>query len=464
MADPIKHVIVLMLENRSFDQMLGCYHPYVDGVDPVNPKANLDSKGKRYAQTAINATSFKFDPKHEWEHVVAQLKDHNSGFVLDFEAAYRGQATASDYQSVMNYFAKGEAPAIHQMAENYAVCDRWFSSVPGPTWANRFFVHSGTSKGRVKMGSLGSWDDIKLCAGYDQKTIYDHFERKAINWRIYAGDIPQSAVLMRLWPYYDHFRPVDCFYEHAARNEEDFPTFCFLEPRYYLPDQNDDHPPHNVTRAQEFIASVYNTIRANEELWLSTLLVVMYDEHGGFYDHVEPPRAVPPDNLACEGCNFDSLGVRVPVVLVSPWVDKQVFPSDKNIYFDHTSLLKFLCDKWGIAPWNPRIDNAPSFQSVLRPEAAGPRLETPKSIRMPKRDAETLASPHMMALPGSPVDVQNEHQEALMAFIQFKESESPRVETIIESKHSPALTASVPPLDPEWAKSSFRRWMANARR
>jgi phospholipase C len=185
--DPIKHVIVLMLESRSFDQMLGCFGADVDGVVVRSEGVNHDTAGNEYKQRPIAETSFAFDPRHEWEHVEIQLANGNSGFVKDFAASAKGHPTPNDYHGIMDYFAIGQVAALHALAQHFTVCDRWFSSVPGPTWTNRFFVHSGTSLGRVKMGALHF-------LGYDQPTIYNELEEKGISWAIYAGDIPQSVL------------------------------------------------------------------------------------------------------------------------------------------------------------------------------------------------------------------------------------------------------------------------------
>ena len=156
-GDEIKHVIVLMFENHSFDQMLGCFksiYPELEGVDPANPRSNKDSKGTEYFQRQSNDTVVTPDPKHELEHILNQLKDGNSGFVSEYEKEYAGKNP--DLQRIMDYFGMGDLPALHELAQHFTICDHWYSSVPGPTWTNRFFVHSGTSVGRVRMPGVGT--------------------------------------------------------------------------------------------------------------------------------------------------------------------------------------------------------------------------------------------------------------------------------------------------------------------
>ena len=132
---------------------------------------------------------------------------------------------------------------------------------------------------------------------------------------------------------------IDEFFDDARGREEDFPQFCFIEPDFMGIVGNDDHPPHDVMKAEKLIADVYNALRANENLWEATLLVVLYDEHGGFYDHAIPPMAVAPDDHH-EEYAFNQLGVRVPALLVSPWVERRI----ETTQFDHTSFLKYLTE------------------------------------------------------------------------------------------------------------------------
>jgi phospholipase C len=230
--------------------------------------------------------------------------------------------------------------------------------------------------------------------------------------RIYRGDIPQSLVLShqrglgKAWHYYRMGR----FFADAGLAEADFPQYVFIEPTYYLSGQNDDHPPHSTQRAQALIASVYNALRANEPLWNSTLLVVLYDEHGGFYDHVSPPAAVPPGDSHTE-YNFNRFGVRVPAVLVSPWVERGV----EKTQFDHTSILKYAIERWQLQGLTDRVASANSIGSVLRTSGT-PRSDTPPSITMPSEARMMMATPRKEP----PL---NENQKALLELSHFLESE-----------------------------------------
>jgi phospholipase C len=295
--DPIKHVIVLMLENRSFDQMLGALQKVnldLDGTETAGPpRINLDPNGERVAQMPRADRKMKGDPRHELPNALRQLAEEggtpNGGFVRDYADSYPS-SDRHEWEQVMAYFPLDALPALHKLGREFRVCDRWFSSIPGATWPNRLFFHSGTSIGRAKMPQ-GLFDLSRH--RYDQDTIYDRLNTRGIPWKIYYGDFPQSMLLEHQWRPQNarRYRPMDEFYKDVAGQAAQFPAYCFIEPRYYAPEQNDDHPPHDVMGAQRLIADVYNAVRGNADLWESTLLIILYDEHGGFYDHVPPPAA-----------------------------------------------------------------------------------------------------------------------------------------------------------------------------
>lgn len=384
MPDPIKHVVLLMMENHSFDQMLGAMktvYPSLEGVDPSRPNANKDSTGQKYAQLPNRERNMVLDPQHEVEHVSKQLAKQNSGFVLDFEGAYKA-ATPAQKQQIMGYFPLDFLPALHPLARDFAVCDHWFSSLPGPTWPNRFFALSGTSCGATMMPEDAQDPDPVGFVEQNQDTIFDRLNEGGISWQVFYHDFPLSLMLRHQHDPKNaaRYASMESFQKAAQGRERDFPQFCLIEPRYCGEDQNDDHPPHDIMRAQRVIADVYNRIRANGELWNSTLLVVTYDEHGGFYDHVVPPRAVPPDDLS-KGYTFNQYGVRVPTILVSPWVDRGVV----NTVFDHTSLLKYLLDKWGLKPLTRRVSAANSIAPVIRTQGPA-RTDIARFLAVPDAD------------------------------------------------------------------------------
>lgn len=433
-TNPIKHVVVLMLENRSFDQMLGALKavPHLkdlEGVDPDNRFSNTVEGEEPYFQAETKTLRIKPDPKHELKNVLTQIdklaempipkkigcikriwewfvavhrvkqsydktkrvlrtmtfKQYTGKFVNDYAAEY-SNSTVQERQEIMDYYPLDFLPALHSLGREYAICDQWFSSVPGPTWANRFFVHTGTALGRTWMP--GAKKDIPLMRPYDQPTLYTRLTEKCKKWRIYFGDIPQSLVLTRQLER-DHiinYRPMKCFYKDAE-DAATFPDYCFIELTYFLANANDDHPPHNTMAAQCLIADVYNALRRNDDLWRSTLLVILYDEHGGFFDHIEPPIAIAPDRHSDE-YTFNRYGVRVPALLVSPWVKKGRYPK----LLDHTSLLKVLVDEWQLGPLSQRVANANDFRDAFdfanEPRMTLPRIDDSAEMEEARNDPE----------------------------------------------------------------------------
>ncbi len=416
-GDPIKHVIVLILENRSFDQMLGCFtsiYPDMEGVRPGSPRVNLDPRGAEYAQSETTERIMFLDPQHEVEHVAVQLENSNGGFVRDFATEFPDSTTlARSY--IMGYFPLGFLPGLHALAREFTICDHWFSSLPGPTWPNRFFALSGTSLGRVNMpGDATHRADVPGYFQQTQSTIFDRLNEAAIDWKIYFHDIPQTTVLANLRKPHNSARYfyVDEFFDDARGSEKEFPEFSFIEPDYLGFGQSDDHPPHDIMRAEKLIADVYNAIRANDALWKSSLLVIFFDEHGGFYDHVVPPAAVAPDEHK-EEYTFDRLGVRVPAVLVSPWVDARV----DSTQYDHASLLKYLIEKWHLGPLGRRAETATSIaRGILRQT---PRNDTIARIEL---DQAQLNSPDP-ELEEKAFGSMSEHQKALAKLSEYLEQE-----------------------------------------
>jgi phospholipase C len=377
MADPlpeIRHVVLLMLENRSFDHLLG-------GLPGVNGARATwtNSDGQRsYAQTPIerweeeDAREVDPDPKHERDNTLRHLENDNTGFVVDYATVYP-DTTPEQRQKIMSYYPNGALGPLHALATTFAVCDAWHSSVPGPTWTNRLFALSGTSLGRVVMPGVPS---------YGQPSLFLRLFQAGRSSRVYYGDVPLALLLddQRVGDEAAGYQPRTSYYpfavfEHHARGKEkSFPDFALIEPRYLGFAPNDDHPPHDPFNGQRLIARIYNAIRANDALWKSTLLVILYDEGGGFADHVPPPSTVAPD-ASLDEYTFDRLGVRVPVVLVSPWLARQVVHAP----CDHTSLLRSLTEKWGLGPLGARTAQATDVLAALE-RAPAARTDTPKKI------------------------------------------------------------------------------------
>lgn len=368
-VEKIKRVVVLMLENRSFDHMLGA----LDGVDGASGgNSNLDAEGIVHRQTqASHFTSpNKLDPKHEFTNVQRQLGSQvapfpMSGFVADAEiaASSLGLSTAdtqSTIQSVMDYFSDKDLPGLQTLAKSFAVCDHWFASVPGPTWPNRFFAMMGSCHGQLEMPS-GPLDAVVAV-----RSIADQIGKESIFSVLGPG---ASRV------YSDYLVPLSILLKGSGTRSsiEDFesdvdakslPAFSWIEPNFSsnLAHATSQHPPEDVRRGDNLIGQVYNKLRGNPEVWNETLLVVLYDEHGGFYDHVPPaPTVSADDHPSHPAFDYSYTGCRVPCVLVSPWIQRGVLSQA----YDHTSLLAFVCDQFGKsdsrALLGRRVDSADHF-------------------------------------------------------------------------------------------------------
>src|SRR3984957_12058207 len=306
MPAQITHVVVLMMENHSFDRALGCMQtvdPRIEGVDPAHPRANPNwpNAAPPVLQGPTESRAIDKDPGHDLDNVLRQIANGNQGFVADFAQKY--PSTAEERNEIMAYYPHGFLPALHHLADNFVVCDHWFSSLPGPTWPNRFFAHSGTSLGHVDMPEGIFNPDLHL---YDQRTLYDELDDAHVDWRIYYGDFPQSLLMTHQLDKLAHYRKFDQWTTDVSTGN--LPPYVFIEPSYFSTEENDQHPPQDVMRGDVLIANVFNALLANQAVFERTLLVVLYDEHGGFYDHVEPPATVAPDGNTKDYA-FNQLGV-----------------------------------------------------------------------------------------------------------------------------------------------------------
>ena len=414
-TNAFRHIVVLMLENRSFDHMVGVLQQSIPGIDgvPAGPaRSNQTLAGDRVEQLPLAADVVDPDPKHELSNVLAQLRDGNTGFVTDFEHEY-ANATADQIQAVMAYHKADGLPALHGLARQFALCDQWYSSVPGPTWTNRLFAMSGTSLGRVKMPQGIFHPNLH---NYNQPSVFRRLKEAGKTYRIYYGDFPLALLLTdcRTVSAAQRISTFDVFLEDAKGAEADFPDFAFIEPSY-LRNADDDHPPHPVHAGEALVAQVYNALRENSELWESTLLVVTFDEHGGFYDHVSPLPATPPDAHR-EEYTFDRFGVRVPTLFVGSRVAQQVV----HAACDHTALLRSLQIRWGLGDLGRRVAAAPDILTELSLSATA-RGDVPDRIAVPKPKA--LARAKSDAVEETSL---NDNQRAIVAFSAYLETKTPQ--------------------------------------
>lgn len=419
--DKINHIVVLMLENRSFDQMLGWLYdsasPNFNGVagknlsNPIPAYAIESERGVVPVGQGTVMTNPMPDPGEEYYHVNTQLfgtilppenrsKPFNrspynlpeplpssapmNGFVMDYINNFTGligrAPTYAEYKIIMDCFTPEQVPVISALARSYAVCDRWHCSVPSQTFCNRAFVHSATSNGFVVNAPYLNW--LFTTA----PTIFNRIEddpRRDLTWKIYfdrQDGLSLTGLLQpTLWPYLEtHFAHMEQFYQDAAAGT--LPSYAFIEPRLLL-NHNDQHPPaadlgdtSSVLAGELLINEIYQALRHGKN-WESTLFIITYDEHGGCYDHVAPPTATPPQPMPAAGqfgFGFDRLGVRVPTVLVSPYIEAGTVV---NTLFDHTSIIKTITQRWGLPGLTRRDQIANDLSEVLN--RSEPRQDFP---------------------------------------------------------------------------------------
>ncbi|MEO6325130.1 MAG: alkaline phosphatase family protein [Thermoanaerobaculia bacterium] len=355
----IEHVVVLMLENRSFDHALGSLGlenpPRVDGLRPEMFNPSGSGRAVRVYPSTLPTTSP--DPNHDLASVLAQLTGPNKGFVTNYEALFADTEKDRAAQ-IMGYYDARTMPVLHALANEYGLSDAWFCPVPAETWPNRLFAHAATSAGHVRNGLPG------FLRFFDMPTIYDRLGDAVRDWACYNDQIPQMVCIRNLKNEWlrsrheagSHFRSIRQFYGDC--DAATLPKYSFIEPVYFGGSANDDHPPQDIWQGQQLMADVYHALRAST-LWPKTLFFILYDEHGGFFDHATPPR-VPgpgtnPPSQNQDGFDFTMLGPRVPCVVVSPWIRKgTVLRPPAGGFFDHTSVLKAVENRWGLAPLTDR--------------------------------------------------------------------------------------------------------------
>jgi phospholipase C len=394
--DNLKHVVVLMMENRSFDHMLGSLSLVVENGAKKYPKitgltgneSNPDTAGNviKVQPNAKFQSQLDPDPDHHFPGVDLQIfggappgpgrVPNMQGFVKDY-FNQTNDINRSHY--IMSYFTPDQLPVLTTLATQFAVFNGWFSSIPGPTICNRAFAHYGTSFGQVGMDIFYILDPIL--------SIYERMIQAGRTSKIYYYDQQSSTMeivnLLKNQP--QIFASYSQFVADCQNNL--LPEYSLIEPCYSDHPglgggeilASDQHPDHNVQEGEKFIARVYNAIRTNEALWRSTALLIVYDEHGGIYDHVVPPHctpdgysAKPSDTGTGEAFNFDRLGIRVPAILVSPYIPKgTVVPGTEDSangrIFEHACIPGTVTNFFlqGDAKRTIREKNASNFLDLL---------------------------------------------------------------------------------------------------
>ena len=411
----VDHVVVVMMENRSFDHVLGyrAQAPGAAGGDGLTPELLQALAVAGYILPALGQsnlavkTQFPLGVGHELADVAEQLSQRMTGpdgrqinspagFMSNFkkhhdEASLALQARVRPYD-VLGWYSGADLPFYQYLAQNYAWCDQYHCSHAGPTLPNRMFSLTGDVQ-RDRSGEAivdnNDGDNFYLSRA---PTIFDLFTRKGLDWRVYESY--PSVTMLRMFARYaadnTHIVPISRLAQDVAAGN--LPPLTVIEPAMHHFPQSDDHPVADMRNGQAFLKGVYDALRSNSDLWRKTLLIITYDEHGGFYDHVVPPLAdlrdarqlgtvssgagtpavAAADDPATRDC-LTPYGVRVPTFVVSPWVTPGKGP---GMVLDHCSILKTAIARF-LGPeaffLSDRVAASRSFDAFLN--QAEPRMD-----------------------------------------------------------------------------------------
>jgi phospholipase C len=392
----IKNVVVLVEENRSFDNFCGDfdYAPNIDGLahkqycnptDVANPHdkpvicaeptdPNVEPDDPNHSISGNNMELYETFHPDEEAIKDGTLRATMEGFLFEQESTFH-TTNLTRARMAIDFLDKKHVPVFEAMAKNFVLFDRWFCAVPGPTNPNRAYITSGTSHGH------GRNDADYLTSKIPSRSIFQQLSEKGVSWINYSNTtftfnfLPDA--LFYSWTVTSgnaaNVKSLDQFYTDAAAGK--LPQFSYLNPECCSFDSF--HPPSPISTGEGFIKRIYETLRSSPQ-WHETLFILTFDENGGFADHVPPPVNVPAgDSLtytetAPDGnpvtFDFTRLGVRVPTVLISPWVGKGVIETEakgQEGAYTHTSILAFLAKLWDLDVLTPRVAYSPSFDGLI---------------------------------------------------------------------------------------------------
>jgi len=444
------HVVVVMFENRSFDNLLGYlyrpgevpsfegvagrnltnpipeYAPDADrGVVPVHPAEDMNmpdpDPGEEHPHINTQLYGTVEPADNRFSHVGDMKSPHNApmdptheptmeGFVADYINTFRAEMGRlpryPEYAQIMACHTPEHVPVLSSIAKGFACFDHWFCEVPSQTYTNRSFFHAATASGMLLNSPPGNFPKLN-----DAETIFNRLEAAGVSWRVYFH--PMQCVsatglihARQLAPYFPtHFSSIDRFYLDAMRGT--LPAYAFIEP-CMVPPHSDMHPPGYARLRRNFLipspsplsggerllAHIYEAIRtsstADGSNFKNTLLLITFDEHGGTYDHVPPPRVAPPDASAAAGemgFKFDRSGVRVPTLAISAWIDPRTVVSRE---FRSTSVIRTLRGRWSLgAPLTRRDATAADIAPILTRETPRAQEDWPK-VQVESRRVRTL--------------------------------------------------------------------------
>ena len=369
-----------MMENRSFDHMLGGFLRLDQGrLDVDGPAANSANRYQGQQYKVHPATSTKLvkaqDPCHSGSCVDEQVGGGMAGFAKNYGKTRTTVFPGDTPGTVMTYHTAPQLPVYAYLAEEFAICDRWFSSVPGATMPNRCYAIAGRAQ--------GSRDNINPPL-YHLKSFVRHLDHAGVSWRWYShDDVPMLWFIDQFYAASNLSRPAyfdrqgllgrKSFLQDAAAGT--LPAVSWIDPNFidvsFGPEgSNDDHPPSDLRSGQDLVLKLFHAVMRGPK-WAKSLVVITYDEHGGFYDHVEPPAAADSDPM------FRRYGARVPALVFSPFIEKRQVSHET---YDHTSIIKTIlrrfCQQPGgkIPDMGKRVEAANDLGSLLTRTRARPRI------------------------------------------------------------------------------------------
>lgn len=383
--DKVEHFFVLVLENRSFDHLFGMSgitgtdtqtqtRRRVQGVPP-GARQN-DAQGNSHAVVNGASTALRQDIGHEFDDVQRQL---TSGFIAD-----RGAGDLRLLDAV-RCFEEAQLPILHQLAREFVVCDQWFCAVPGPTFPNRMFLHASSSGGIAESPSAlaiaaASFSDL-LGFNFANGHVFAHLNRAKVPWALYVHSLIENMSVV-----IDGIHKKDMRLFNRFRSDVSQPTFApkyvFIEPQYdsivgHYKNGNSMHPLNDVSKGERLVKEVYEALRASP-LWPKSALLVTFDEHGGFFDHVTPETTQPPNDGSTSrhpGFNFDRLGFRVPTLVISPLTERNLV--DGRLYH-HGTILRTVFERLGLPPITDRDRHARSLADLFTRATA--RTDAPLTL------------------------------------------------------------------------------------
>jgi phospholipase C len=394
----IKHIVVLMMENHSYDNVLGMLdRPGADGFKlgadgkPVETNPYPGHKKLQHAFRMPTTCQLSGHPSQTWDDSHTQVAaGHMTGFVRSASGPV-----------AMGYWEKADQPFYYSLASTFPIADRYFCSVLGQTFPNRRYLLAATSLGMINDGVP---DPFQYPAN---GTIFDRLYKAGVSFADYYSllDSFLPTATMGLFPellvkYGDHLHLIDDFYSAAKKGT--LPGFCLVEPDYGKSSEED---PQNIAYGEQFAAKVIDAVMSGPG-WKNTVLIWTFDEHGGYYDHVAPPVAVAPDDIGPNGTpvydGFRQYGIRVPCAVISPYA-RPDYVSHK--VFDHSSICALVEHKWNLAAMTHRDARANNMLDMLDLSHAAflkpPKLARPLIESHPGAAACDVTGPGTIPPPGS---------------------------------------------------------------